>query len=538
MTRGEIEKTFSRECNIGFVTGNVSGGLVVLDVDKPNGGIESIKQLQMEHGYFPPTPCVNTGGGGQHYYFRHAGNLRCSAGKLGVGIDVRAEGGVVIAPPSVHPNGTLYMWAEGFSPDDLQLADLPSWVVEATTTKRPANHKITNAGELDSGNRVTRGKRRIHLLSKAGSMQHAGFHVAAITAALLAENRLICTPPLDANEVEELANDLSQRYPRGDLASGSLNFQSVAEWNKEPEKPVEWLVEGLIARGQYTVLAAFAKVGKSTFARALSVSVAEGSRFLDREVQQGNVLYMALEENPAMVRTAFRNLGATAATPLSVHHGRVPPDTWTELEALLKGGEPPALLVIDTVGRVRKKGAEDFNSYGEMADLLEPLMYLSHETETAILALHHTGKAGKNSKGYDGLAAILGSMNIIAMADQIIGMVRNSKTGQRTYYTEGRMLGGIDNIQSTVLRMDSKTGILSAVGTEKEVALNNVKGQIIRLLEDGPMTSPMLTDRIDSRKQEVLSVLRRLHDDGLLHRTGEGKSGSPYEYCLPDGAAK
>jgi hypothetical protein len=61
--------------------------------------------------------------------------------------------GQTYPPESLLPNGTLYMWAEGFSPDDLQLADLPSWVVEATTTKRPANHKITNAGELDSGNR-------------------------------------------------------------------------------------------------------------------------------------------------------------------------------------------------------------------------------------------------------------------------------------------------------------------------------------------------------------------------------------------------
>ncbi|MFD2768264.1 bifunctional DNA primase/polymerase [Micromonospora eburnea] len=95
-------------------TGSPSG-LVVVDVDPDHGGINSLTGL-VQRGLCPPTRWVRTGSGGLHLYYRHPGphtRIRCSAGLIAPGIDIRADGGYVIAPPSVHPvTRRPYTWAD------------------------------------------------------------------------------------------------------------------------------------------------------------------------------------------------------------------------------------------------------------------------------------------------------------------------------------------------------------------------------------------------------------------------------------------
>ena len=93
--------------NLGVATGAESG-LVVLDVDDRHGGSASLREL----GPLPRTATVRTGGG-QHLYFKWpagVSDIRNSAGKLGPGLDIRANGGYVVAPPSVHICGSPYKW--------------------------------------------------------------------------------------------------------------------------------------------------------------------------------------------------------------------------------------------------------------------------------------------------------------------------------------------------------------------------------------------------------------------------------------------
>ncbi|MEI6502612.1 MAG: bifunctional DNA primase/polymerase [Armatimonadota bacterium] len=102
--------------NIGIATGARSG-IVVLDVDiDPDKGIDgeaSLAALEAKYGPSPETRQVRTGRGGRHLYFKHPGHLvQTRAGSLGPGLDVRGDGGLVIAPPSVHSNGNRYTWCE------------------------------------------------------------------------------------------------------------------------------------------------------------------------------------------------------------------------------------------------------------------------------------------------------------------------------------------------------------------------------------------------------------------------------------------
>lgn len=92
--------------NIGLATGSGSG-FFVLDVDPKNGGRGTLTALEVENGPLPHTYSVRTGSGGWHYYFRMPDfDLGNSPGQLkGTGIDIRGNGGQVVAPPSLTTVG-------------------------------------------------------------------------------------------------------------------------------------------------------------------------------------------------------------------------------------------------------------------------------------------------------------------------------------------------------------------------------------------------------------------------------------------------
>jgi putative DNA primase/helicase len=111
--------------NIGVVTGRTSN-LFVLDVDRKNGkdGETKLNALVAEHGPLPPTPCVKTGRGRQLYFALPPGGTAPSM--EGDGLDVRCDGGYVVAPPSRHANGNLYQWiGEATAP-----APAPDWLIK------------------------------------------------------------------------------------------------------------------------------------------------------------------------------------------------------------------------------------------------------------------------------------------------------------------------------------------------------------------------------------------------------------------------
>lgn len=120
--------------NLGIRTGAVSG-LVVIDIDPEHGGLDTMRSLATED-RIPKGLRVRTGSGGWHLYFAHPGGLvRNSAGTaLGPGVDVRGDGGYVIAPPSRHISGGTYQWTGPWI-----LPDLPDHLLERVRPpERPA----------------------------------------------------------------------------------------------------------------------------------------------------------------------------------------------------------------------------------------------------------------------------------------------------------------------------------------------------------------------------------------------------------------
>ncbi len=100
------------ESNVAIATGETSG-IVVVDIDPENGGFETFAALYEQGKRFRGDgPAVQTQSGGWHFYYRHpGGRVKSDDNVLGPGIDIKADGGYVLAPPSVGERGP-YVWAE------------------------------------------------------------------------------------------------------------------------------------------------------------------------------------------------------------------------------------------------------------------------------------------------------------------------------------------------------------------------------------------------------------------------------------------
>ena len=96
------------EANVAIATGAVSG-IVVLDIDSPKGGRESLTSLFERYGKLPTSPYAKTGSGGFHLLFGHPGRPVHNRIGLAQGINVRADGGYIVAPPSRNKIGP-YSW--------------------------------------------------------------------------------------------------------------------------------------------------------------------------------------------------------------------------------------------------------------------------------------------------------------------------------------------------------------------------------------------------------------------------------------------
>jgi hypothetical protein len=148
-TEDEIRRWWRRwpEAAVGIVTGPISG-VVVVDIDPRHGGDKAWRDLIWRHGSPEWTWRAFTPSSGEHWYFRlpQGASWRNTAGIIGPGIDSRAAGGLVLAPPSVRHDGRSYVWAYGGCPFDVSadelaadLADPPPWL----------------AATLDSAGRLT-----------------------------------------------------------------------------------------------------------------------------------------------------------------------------------------------------------------------------------------------------------------------------------------------------------------------------------------------------------------------------------------------
>ncbi|WP_296201617.1 AAA family ATPase [uncultured Hyphomicrobium sp.] len=420
-TIGEIKQWFGpafASRNLGLVTGAASG-IVVLDVDKPDEFEEAL----------PRTPIVATGKG-YHVLFKHPG-FPVGNTSLPYG-DIRGDGGYVVAPPSVHPNGKLYEWTLGL---DTPLADMPEWLLalakkpEPVSVSAPANDntETTPYGkawfqDVDELAKATKGGRNdlLNRVACKGASLHASGQLdehearRALFKACDANGLIRDDGPGSVIATIRSGWETGLRNPRCPAETertpieapkpGKLNLVRLSDVKLEK---VSWLWPGVLAKGKLSIFAGEGGVGKSTIIADLAARITTGKQWpacKDR-AEIGDVLILQLEDGVA--DTLKARFIAAGGDPERFHtipsvvdaEGGVRPfnfkNDMTALTEAVRELQAVRLIVIDPI--MGYMGDLNSDKAAEVRKLTTPLQLLAQETNASVLMVAHRNKSQDQS---------------------------------------------------------------------------------------------------------------------------------------------
>lgn len=408
---------------IGIATGPQPNGqnLIVVDIDEHDpakSGTSTLRDLEKRYGALPLTVRATTGSNGQHIYLLAPPSveIRNDAGsRLGAGIDIRGDGGQVLAPPTIHPNGNLYQWQPGMSPADVEPAPMPAWMLELIqnpAAQQPTtplsndgdgpasrfNNRTTwhellmrdgwTEGATDptgethwtrpgknprEGTSATTGYRNQDVLVvftssidwlPAGAYSKFGYYAcrnhggdrSEAARALLRDERQFDHPTID-ELMPTVAVTATGQIDDTDANLLKLLIDWPVFWEQD-HTVAEWLAEPIIAEARAHAIFAPGGTGKSMLSLFLSAAIATGTPIFGHPQKPRRVLYLDYEMTPDDLAERLESMGYGPEYNLSNLQYALLPD----LDSLdsVAGGKQVArlaelvsadLVVIDTFGR-------------------------------------------------------------------------------------------------------------------------------------------------------------------------------------------
>lgn len=291
---------------------------------------------------------------------------------------------------------------------------------------------------------------------------------------------------------------------------------TAAELLQESFPEPVWVVPGILSAG-LAFLAGRPKVGKSWLALQVAVAVGTGGRVLEESVEQGPVLFLALEDNPRRVQDRVVRLGMPSTADI---------DFVFSFPHLAEGGAAALqvrlelrsyrLVVVDTLSRVA--GGLDQQDVGEMTGVLGGLQRAAFERNVAILLVdHHRKNAGFVEDVVDD---VLGSTAKSAVADVVVGLFR--KRGQRDVVL--RAAGRDMEDRDLRVVFDHTTGCWQLVGDENELEVSDRQAEIVQVLRDlGEASNRRIAEAVGGDRSNVYRRLQDLVRMGRVIRVGRGR---------------
>lgn len=415
--------------NLGIITGAVSG-LVVVDIDSAKGGDPAPILAQ-----YPTDLVVRTGSGGWHLYYTYTEDFAGNQVNLLPGVDIRSNGGLVVAPPSLHASGGTYEWVKSGSPGKLgplgKVSKNPRTVeVEDEEDELELDTADADRNWLsrDSREGVNEGGRNDTLAKHAGYMAGKGFALDYALEQCRIFNEAKFDPPLSDEEVETTVRSVyrteskkqKEKEKTKEKLSKPLVFTQLQSFlAKNIDDAPMWDIEEWLPRS--TVAFAVAPPGsyKTWFTFDLALSVATGQPFLGSyPVQrQGPVLLVQQEDHAsqsaerlALITEAKMlpeggdadTLFACSTIPLYIHTEREvkfdDPEQVALLTAIIEELQP-VLVIVDplysTVDRL------DDAYFDEAVQHLFALKNLRDKYGTSFMLVHHTKKTRGGGRARD-----------------------------------------------------------------------------------------------------------------------------------------
>lgn len=562
----QIESWWSRwpTANIGIATGAVSGGLVVidLDVDKDKGidGRVTLREWEAEHEKLPDnTWLVITGRGGYHYFYHDTSTVRNRTG-IYEGIDIRGDGGYIVAPPSVHPNGNTYEWEQ--DPMLYPLAEANGAIFDflvGPVSREPEPIPFDLPEQIPDGQRTTA------MVKLVCSQQAKGLSDEAIRAAVRAENEAKCVPPLTDQELEREVFPALTRYQKGTapytatynhktrsfqpiIKKGPVNLVSM---DTVEEKEPEWLVTDYIPRGQITVLAGDGGSGKTTIWCSIAAAVSSGGQcFLNQDNPfaknciPGRVLFFSSEDSAEYtLKGRLRRSGAKLENVLSLDLAdeRFPEIKFNAplLEELIKEYRPE-LVIFDPLQSYVPPDIQ-MGQRNAMRACLNPLIGLGEKYGTTFIIIVHTNK----QMGLWGRKRIADSADIWDIARSVL-IAGEANDGLRYISQEKSNYGPL--AQTVLFRLDSgkvefegytdkkdKDYVTAATAaTYQAPAREDAKAFILDYLKDGEKETADLDGMMKAQgisKATLERAKAELKKEGMIKYFNRGYGKEKKFYC-------
>lgn len=397
--------------NIGIKTGD---GLLVIDVDNKNGkkGSESIKEYIHQ---FPKTFLVKTPNG-FHLYYKVKESYPNKV-NLYEGIDIRCEGGYVVAPPSIV-DGKNYKVVH-----DVDIAEANEAVYAFLEgNKKPSVESIKEES-------IPTGSRNDTLFRLACYMHSKGFSDKAIELSIHYENKERCVPPLPKHEIDIIVDSVIHRYDKGKIETDNeVNIVGesllVDDFNEVDDHSD--IIEGLLSVG-VNIVGGPQKEGKTFLCMQMANAISTGKDFLGRKAQQGSVCYFAFEDLKHKINKRIQTMNLDRNDDFDIRK-IVAYDEKFDMEKLvekLKQMHPNLkLVVIDTYAKIKKRPASSVKNiydfeYKEVAEFHD----IAVKYDIAILLVTHITKYINRERPFD---CIYGSRGITAAVDGMMVLLKPS----------------------------------------------------------------------------------------------------------------
>lgn len=499
----------NRLFNIGVAMGTKSG-IIDIETDTHNGanGEDALKAFVDDAGAtLPATWAFVSGSGGIHRLFKCDQPITNKTGIL-PGVDVRANGGYAVFPPSVHPNGKQYKWLKGQNPTAMPdgPAPLPDYLLELLTDEEPET-----GGSFELPERIPNGERNVILFKMASSLRAKGFTEPEIIASLttLLQSRVENDrDPLDTKAIETIAKSAC-KYERGSnrskrLKTPELKVKSARELQEEKLPPIHWIVPTMIPQG-LALLASPPKYGKSWWVLDLCLSVSAGDRFMGHDTEKAGCLYLALEDSENRLQSRINRLTYNAPAPegfdYTISAATLDDGLIEQLEHYLDQKPNTGLIVIDTLQKVKGAIKNRESAYTDDYRQMGMIKRLADDHSICVLLVHHL-KKGKGEG--DAFERISGTNGIFGSADTAIVMQKVNRTDKETtLHITGRDVRADDAViefNPGSCRWEYKGSVDEM--EERRLTLEYENDPVVRtvkhLLEQNPIWEGTATDLFDA----------------------------------------
>lgn len=289
---------------------------------------------------------------------------------------------------------------------------------------------------------------------------------------------------------------------------------------------LRWSVPNLLPEG-IALLAGKPKMGKSWFALALAASVASGVSYIDGlEVEQGDVLYLALEDSELRLQQRLKHVLLGAEPPslldLAVQCPRLDLGGYEQIAAWIDTHPETRLVILDTLARVRPPTRSNTNLYQEDYNVLGQLKALATERRVTLLVVHHLRKGGAS----DPLDEVSGSTGLTGAVDAVLVLKRVRGSQDAILYATGRDI----EEQEIALNFSPGSGrwaLKHAGGSKPKFAQarqHTLRDAILDQLRaaTAPLSPVDIIRGVHGNPDSVRTTLALMHRDGALHRPARG----------------